>query len=217
LLPPLSSSERDRPSKAVYYSLAYRYRVSVLCPFSCLCHSILTVPSLSLLLPALGPSTRVRISVRIAVRFRAQFASKPNVDPILYLTRITMVCLHISRETNQKLTCGTPLAANRTPNRMPIRTQNHTCRRPLQRQQQLPLSLLPLIPNHKASSWKRRRKKKKKKKRKVGSLLNLLIRAICKHTNDGRKEDREGSMKKGRHTCSRIWLDGVVIAEMLTY
>jgi hypothetical protein len=44
--------------------------------------------------------------------------------------RITMACIHIST-TNQKLTCLTPLAANRRQNRMPIRTQNRTCRRPL--------------------------------------------------------------------------------------
>jgi hypothetical protein len=53
------------------------------------------------------------------------------MDPILNLTLITMVCLHISSKTNQKFTCGTPLAANRTPNRTPILTQNRTCRRPL--------------------------------------------------------------------------------------
>jgi hypothetical protein len=32
---------------------------------------------------------------------------------------------------NQKLTCWTPLAANRTPNRMGIRMENRTCRQPL--------------------------------------------------------------------------------------
>jgi hypothetical protein len=46
------------------------------------------------------------------------------MNPILYLTLITMVCLHISSKTNQNFICGTPLAANRTPNRTPIRTQN---------------------------------------------------------------------------------------------
>jgi hypothetical protein len=53
------------------------------------------------------------------------------MDPILYLTLITMVFLHISAKKNQKLTCWTPLAANRTPNRMGIRMGNRTCRQPL--------------------------------------------------------------------------------------
>jgi hypothetical protein len=53
------------------------------------------------------------------------------MNKILYLTPITMDCLHISAKTNQKFTCGTPLTANRTPNRTAIRTQNHACRRPL--------------------------------------------------------------------------------------
>jgi hypothetical protein len=43
-----------------------------------------------------GPSIRVRICVQIAVRFRSQFVHEPNMDPILYLTPITMFCLHIS-------------------------------------------------------------------------------------------------------------------------
>jgi hypothetical protein len=42
-----------------------------------------------------------------------------------------MVCFHISAKNNQNLTCFTPLAANRTPNRMGIRMGNRTCRRPL--------------------------------------------------------------------------------------
>jgi hypothetical protein len=37
---------------------------------------------------------------------------------------------HISAKTNQKFTCLTPLAANRTRNRTRIRIQNRTCRRP---------------------------------------------------------------------------------------
>jgi hypothetical protein len=78
-----------------------------------------------------GPSTRVRICVRIAVGIRARFVFKPNRDPILYLTPITMACIHILTKTNIKLACWTRLAANRTRNRMPIRTQNCTCRRPL--------------------------------------------------------------------------------------
>jgi hypothetical protein len=38
-----------------------------------------------------------------------------------------MICPHISVKKGQKVTCGIPLAANRTPNH----TQNRTCRRPL--------------------------------------------------------------------------------------
>jgi hypothetical protein len=60
---------------------------------------------------------RVRICVRIAIRFRARFVRKQNRDPILFLSPTTIVCLHISTTTNQKLNCWTPLAANRTPNR----------------------------------------------------------------------------------------------------
>jgi hypothetical protein len=39
---------------------------------------------------------RVRIRVRFCVRFLARFADKPDMDPILLLTPITMVCLYIS-------------------------------------------------------------------------------------------------------------------------
>jgi hypothetical protein len=78
-----------------------------------------------------GPSTRVRICIQIAVRFRAQFVPKQNRDPLLFLSPITMVCLYISSKKIQKLTCWTPLAANRTPNRAGIRMENCTCRRPL--------------------------------------------------------------------------------------
>jgi hypothetical protein len=42
-----------------------------------------------------------------------------------------MVCLHISAKIDQKLNHQRPLAINRTSNRMAIRTQNRTCRRPL--------------------------------------------------------------------------------------
>jgi hypothetical protein len=42
-----------------------------------------------------------------------------------------MLHLHISAKTNQKLTCLTPLATNRTPNRIAIRMENRMCRRPL--------------------------------------------------------------------------------------
>jgi hypothetical protein len=79
----------------------------------------------------LGTSTRVRICVRIAVRFGARFIHKQNRETILFLLPIAMVCLHISAKKNQKLTCLTPLAANRTPNRMEIRMENSTCRQPL--------------------------------------------------------------------------------------
>jgi hypothetical protein len=40
---------------------------------------------------------------------------------------------HFSK-ANQKLYCYSPLAANRTTNRTPIRAQNYTCRRPLRLQ-----------------------------------------------------------------------------------
>jgi hypothetical protein len=43
-----------------------------------------------------GPYTRVRIRVRFPVRFHEQFAYKPDRDPILHQTPITMVCLQIS-------------------------------------------------------------------------------------------------------------------------
>jgi hypothetical protein len=78
-----------------------------------------------------GLSTRVRIAIRIAVRFRAQFIRKQNRDPIIFLSPITMVRFHISAQKIQKLTCLTPLAANRTPNRMGIRMENRTCGQPL--------------------------------------------------------------------------------------
>jgi hypothetical protein len=81
------------------------------------------------------PSTRVRIRVRFPLRFHTQFASKPDRDLNLHLTPITMVCLHISANKT-KITCGIPLASNRTPNRpnrTPIGTRNRTCRRPLRR------------------------------------------------------------------------------------
>jgi hypothetical protein len=71
----------------------------------------------------MGPSTRVRISERIAIRFRAQFVCKQNRDPILFLSPIIMVCLHISAKIKEKITGWTPLAANRTPNRMGIRME----------------------------------------------------------------------------------------------
>jgi hypothetical protein len=76
--------------------------------------------------PAQGPSTRVQIRVRFGVRFQAQFAGKPDMDPILLLTPVTMACLHISAKRNKKFPCGISLAANRTPNRIaytPIRTR----------------------------------------------------------------------------------------------
>jgi hypothetical protein len=79
-----------------------------------------------------GPSTLVRIRVRFAIRFHARFARKPGRDPIFHLTLITYNgrSTPISKK-NKKITCGIPLAANRTPNRTPIRTRNRTCRRPL--------------------------------------------------------------------------------------
>jgi hypothetical protein len=80
-----------------------------------------------------GPSTRVRICVRMAVRFRARFVRKQNREPIIFLLPIAMVCLHISAKNNQKSTCLTSLAANRTPNRMRIRLENRMCRRPLKK------------------------------------------------------------------------------------
>jgi hypothetical protein len=60
----------------------------------------------------------VRICVRIAIRFRARFVRKQNRDPILFLSPIAIVCLHILAKKNQKLTCWTPLAANHKPNRI---------------------------------------------------------------------------------------------------
>jgi hypothetical protein len=78
-----------------------------------------------------GLSTCVRICVRVAIRFRAQFVRKQKKEPIIFLLAIAMVCLHISANKNKKLTCLTPLAANRTPNRMGISMGNRTCRRPL--------------------------------------------------------------------------------------
>jgi hypothetical protein len=41
-------------------------------------------------------STRVRICVRIAERFRARFVRKQNREQIICLLPITMVCLHTS-------------------------------------------------------------------------------------------------------------------------
>jgi hypothetical protein len=53
------------------------------------------------------------------------------MDTNFFPDAITMAWLHISAKINQKLTFWTPLAANRTPNRIPIRTQNRTCRQTL--------------------------------------------------------------------------------------
>jgi hypothetical protein len=53
---------------------------------------------------------------------------KQKWDPIFFLSRITMVCKHISANTKEKITCWTPLAANRTPNRLGICMENRTCR-----------------------------------------------------------------------------------------
>jgi hypothetical protein len=53
-----------------------------------------------------GPSTRVRICVRIAIRFRARFVRKQNRDPILFLSPITIVCLHISAEKIKNVLAG---------------------------------------------------------------------------------------------------------------
>jgi hypothetical protein len=74
-----------------------------------------------------GPSKRVRFCVRIAVRFRS---SIPH-----------MICIHIlplkpfvntfQENKDPKLNSKTPLAENRTRNRMAIRTQNRPCRRPV--------------------------------------------------------------------------------------
>jgi hypothetical protein len=93
-----------------------------------------------------GPFTRVQIRVRFRVRFHAHFECKPDKDPILYLTPITTVCIHISAKQNQKLTCWTPLAANRTPNRMQIRKQNRTCRRSLRLTQHCQFVQQPGLP-----------------------------------------------------------------------
>jgi hypothetical protein len=46
--------------------------------------------------PSKGPSTRVRICVRIADRFRAGFVRNHKRDPILLLAPITMVISVIS-------------------------------------------------------------------------------------------------------------------------
>jgi hypothetical protein len=60
-----------------------------------------------------------------AYDFMHNIARKLDRDPILDIT--LMVCLHNSAKKH--LNCGIPLAANRTLNRTPIRTQNRTCRR----------------------------------------------------------------------------------------
>jgi hypothetical protein len=78
-----------------------------------------------------GLSTHVRICVRIAIRLGARFVRKQNRDPNFFLSLITIVCLQNSAKKNHKLTCLTPLAANRTPNRMGIRMGNRTCGQPL--------------------------------------------------------------------------------------
>jgi hypothetical protein len=53
-----------------------------------------------------GPSTRVRIYVRIAVGFRARFVRKQNRDSILFLSPITIVCLHISAKKKKNYLAG---------------------------------------------------------------------------------------------------------------
>jgi hypothetical protein len=55
-----------------------------------------------------GPSTRVRICVRIAIRFRARFVRKQNREPFIFLLAIAMVCLPLFAKKIQKLTCLTP-------------------------------------------------------------------------------------------------------------
>jgi hypothetical protein len=54
-----------------------------------------------------------------------------------------MVRFHISAQNNQKLTCWTPLAANRTPNRMGIRMENLSCRQPLTQRYQVMKIFIP--------------------------------------------------------------------------
>jgi hypothetical protein len=50
---------------------------------------------------------------------------------ILYPTPITTGCKHISEKMDPEFDCNSPLAPNRTPHRMLIRTQILTCRQPL--------------------------------------------------------------------------------------
>jgi hypothetical protein len=53
----------------------------------------------------LGPSKRVWIRVRIAIRFLAQFAAIELRVLILYHTPITTVCKHISAKIDPKFDC----------------------------------------------------------------------------------------------------------------
>jgi hypothetical protein len=50
--------------------------------------------------------TRVRTCVRIAIRFHARFVRKQNRDPILFLSPITIVCLHISAKKIKNYLAG---------------------------------------------------------------------------------------------------------------
>jgi hypothetical protein len=111
------------------YSLHLRYRVHTQTKHYYHCIIRGSDPLPLRLNPRMGPSTRVRICVRIAIRFRARFERNHNGDPILLLSPITMVSSYISAE--KKLTCWTPLAANRTPIRTGICMEYRPCRQPL--------------------------------------------------------------------------------------
>jgi hypothetical protein len=64
-------------------------------------------------------------------RFRARIAYKELMVSIILRTPITTACHHISRTISWKLNGKRPCARNHTRNRTGIRTQNRTCRRPL--------------------------------------------------------------------------------------
>jgi hypothetical protein len=52
---------------------------------------------------AICSQIRTRVQIRERFRFYAQFAWKPDRDPILHLTHITLVCLYISANTLKNL------------------------------------------------------------------------------------------------------------------
>jgi hypothetical protein len=86
--------------------------------------------------PTLCPSFRGRLHV-----YESVYESPYDSVHDFYANRISfqfffcpplqLFVFTFQPKKNQKLTCSTPLAANRTPNRMGIRMENRICRRPL--------------------------------------------------------------------------------------
>jgi hypothetical protein len=53
-------------------------------------------------IPDMGPSTRIRICVRVAVRLCARFVRKQNREPFFFLLAIAMVCVYTFQQKKIK-------------------------------------------------------------------------------------------------------------------